>query len=150
MFLIKIAKDQTTINEIIHLRYTILREPWNKPKETATDELELSSVNAYIEEAGKIVACGRLQDNGDGIGQIRYMAVNENFQGQGLGKLILRKLEEEARTMKLDTIELQARENALMFYKTNGYTVVEKSFCLWDIIQHYLMEKTLKQDFTKK
>jgi GNAT superfamily N-acetyltransferase len=69
------------------------------------------------------------------------MAVNNAFQGKGLGKLIIAKLEDEAKRLQLKTIELQARENALEFYKNQGYSVKETSFKLWDIIQHYLMTK---------
>jgi N-acetylglutamate synthase-like GNAT family acetyltransferase len=136
--------DPKIIEKIIDLRYDILRKPWNKPKETATDELEGQSVNAYIEEDGTVIACGRLQDNGGGIGQVRYMAVAEGQQGKGLGKLILSKLEEEALAMGIQSIELQARENALEFYKAQGYAIKETSFKLWDIIQHYLMTKKLR------
>ena len=72
------------------------------------------------------------------------MAVHPNYQGKGLGKLIVAKLEEEAKAIGLTSIELQARENALEFYKSQGYIVKETSFKLWDIIQHYLMTKELK------
>jgi len=144
MYKVQIADNQNIINQIIDLRYVVLRKPWNKPRETATDDLELSSINAYIEQDKEVIACGRLQDNGNGSGQIRYMAVNPNYQGKGLGKLIVAKLEEEAKRIGLTTIELQARENALEFYKSQGYIVKEISFKLWDIIQHYLMIKELK------
>jgi N-acetylglutamate synthase-like GNAT family acetyltransferase len=140
----RLTTDPELIEAIIELRYEILRKPWGKPKETATDELESRSVNAYIEDQGKIVACGRLQDNGGGIGQVRYMAVAEGQQGKGLGKLILNRLEEEALAMGIRSIELQARENAVEFYKAQGYAVRESSFKLWDIIQHYLMTKQLQ------
>jgi N-acetylglutamate synthase-like GNAT family acetyltransferase len=144
MYKVRIADNQQILDHIIDLRYLILRKPWDKPKETATDEFELNSVNAYIMETGKVIACGRLQDNGSGIGQIRYMAVDANYQGKGLGKLIVNKLEEEAKQINLQTIELQARENAVEFYKSQGYVVKGTSFKLWDIIQHYLMTKDLK------
>lgn len=144
MYTVQIANSQHTINQIIDLRYAVLRQPWDKPKDTATDDLELSSMNAYIENDGEVIACGRVQDNGSGLGQIRYMAVHPNYQGKGLGKLIVARLEEEAKIIGLTTIELQARENALEFYKSQGYSVKETSFKLWDIIQHYLMTKEIK------
>ena len=144
MYTVQIANHSQTIQQIIDLRYEVLRKPWDKPKNTATDELEERAVNAYIALNDEVIACGRLQNNGNGIGQIRYMAVSSKFQGKGLGKLILKRLEEEAQNLKLDTIELQARDNALEFYKACGYQVKEKSFCLWDIIQHFLMVKSLK------
>jgi N-acetylglutamate synthase-like GNAT family acetyltransferase len=144
MYKVQIANNQNQIDAIIDLRYDILRKPWNQPKETSTDGMEDSALNAFIEDDGKTIACGRLQDNGGRVGQIRYMAVNENYQGKGLGKLIVTKLEEEALKINLHSIELQARENALKFYKSQGYIVKETSFKLWDIIQHYLMTKELK------
>lgn len=144
MYTVKISKDKNTVEKIIDLRYDVLRKPWDKPKDTATDELEETAINAYIEENNKIVACGRLQNNGNGMGQIRYMAVADNYQGKGLGKLIVNKLEEEALKLNLQILELQARENAVEFYKSCGYSIKEKTFKLWDIIQHYLMTKTIK------
>ena len=144
MYKVQIANTQTQIDAIIDLRYDILRKPWNQAKETSTDGMEDAAINAFIEDNGKVIACGRLQDNGGGIGQIRYMAVDANYQGKGLGKLIVSKLEEEARNINLHTVELQARENAVEFYKSQGYVVKETSFKLWDIIQHYLMTKEIK------
>jgi N-acetylglutamate synthase-like GNAT family acetyltransferase len=97
-----------------------------------------------IEDAnGTVIACGRLQENENKIGQIRYMAVDSNQQGKGLGKHILIALEKKGKEIGLTTIELQARENAVAFYETNNYLLKEKSFKLWDIIQHYLMYKLL-------
>lgn len=149
MYIVQIANTQKQIDDIINLRYDILRKPWNQPKQTSTDGMEDKAINAFIEDNGKVLACGRLQNNGGGIGQIRYMAVDDNYQGKGLGKLIVAKLEEEAERIGLTTIELQARENAVEFYKSQGYMVKETSFKLWDIIQHYLMTKEIKLDYSK-
>ncbi len=143
MYKTEICNSPEVLNSIIELRYDVLRKPWQKPIETVTDELEDSSVNVYIQSHNKVIACGRLQNNGNGVGQIRFMAVDSNYQEKGLGKLIMAKLEIEAKALHLNSIELQARENAVEFYKSCGYTIKEKSFCLWDIIQHYLMTKTI-------
>jgi N-acetylglutamate synthase-like GNAT family acetyltransferase len=144
MYTVQIANTQNQIDTIINLRYDILRMPWNQPKETSSDGMEDTAINAFIEDNENAIACGRLQDNGAGVGQIRFMAVDANYQGKGLGKLIVAKLEAEAKRIGLTTIELQARENAVEFYKSQGYVVKETSFKLWDIIQHYLMTKEIK------
>jgi N-acetylglutamate synthase-like GNAT family acetyltransferase len=144
MYTVQIANTQNQIDTIINLRYDILRMPWNQPKETSSDGMEDTAINAFIGDNGKVIACGRLQDNTGGVGQIRFMAVDANYQGKGLGKLIVAKLEAEAKRIGLTTIELQARENAVEFYKSQGYVVKETSFKLWDIIQHYLMTKEIK------
>ena len=41
---VKQAAKKDELDAIIQLRYKILRQPWNKPIETATDELEMESV----------------------------------------------------------------------------------------------------------
>lgn len=141
---VKFAKTEHELERIIGLRYKILRQPWQQPIDTASDELEEKAVNAYINDIdGDIVACGRLQENEHKVGQIRYMAVASGQQGKGYGKHILNALEEKAKEMGLISIELQARENAKAFYERHGYHEKEKSFLLWGQIQHYLMEKIL-------
>ena len=143
-FHVKKAHTPAELDAIIQLRCKILRDPWNQPAETATDQLEQSSVNAFIaDEQGTAIACGRLQENENKVGQVRFMAVDTNYQGKGLGKLILNFLEDEAKQLELKTVELQARENALEFYKSCGYVIKEKSFLLWGQIQHYLMDKKI-------
>src|SRR5688572_8086009 len=112
MYQVKQTNNSADLEAILNLRYEILRKPWNQSKESASDALEETSVNAFIEDNGKIIACGRLQENEGKVGQIRYMAVDGNYQGKGLGKLILKFLEEKAKQQHLQKIELQARGNA--------------------------------------
>jgi N-acetylglutamate synthase-like GNAT family acetyltransferase len=142
---VKEARTKGELERIIELRYRILRQPWQQPYASSSDELEETSVNAYIEnEKGQVLACGRLQENENKTGQIRYMAVVENARGTGLGKKILHFLEHRAAELGFNKIILQARENALDFYLKNNYAVKEKSFLLWGKVQHYLMEKSLR------
>jgi GNAT superfamily N-acetyltransferase len=135
------TKDE--LKRVIDLRYRILREPWAQTYESATDGLERSCVNAYIEDETGVIACGRLQQNSDQIGQIRYMAVEERVRGKGLGRMILEYLEQRAGALGLVAIELQAREHAVPFYLKHDYDIREKSFLLWGQIQHFLMGKEL-------
>ena len=143
MYYVELCESQKCLEAIIELRYSVLRKPWGQSKESATDDLELSSIHAFIKHNTEIIACGRLQNNGEGIGQVRFMAINQDFQRKGLGKLILKCLEVEAKKIKLKKIELQARENACEFYKVCGYIIEEKTFLLWDLIQHYKMSKLI-------
>lgn len=143
MYKVQISNNNETLSQIIELRYDVLRKPWRQSKDTASDNLEHEAINAFIEVNGKFVACGRLQNNGNGMGQIRYMAVHGDFQGKGLGKLIIEELEKQAHILGLNKIELQARENAVEFYESCGYAIKDKTFKLWDIIQHFLMVKDI-------
>lgn len=138
------ASTEKELTDIIELRYQVLRAPWQQPAASATDNLENVSFNAYMRNSqGQVIACGRLQKNSSTLGQIRYMAVSNAEQGKGLGKEILNALELKGKEIGLTQLELQARENAVQFYQSCGYTVVSESFKLWDIIQHYLMSKEL-------
>ena len=89
------------------------------------------------------IAVGRLQFNTKEKAQIRYMAVAEDFQGQGLGSQIIATLEDIAREKSIQRMILQARENAVQFYKNHCYEIIEKTHLLFGEIQHWLMGKDL-------
>lgn len=130
---------------LFELRYRVLRKPWNQPEGSERDDAEETSIHAMIlDETGACIATGRLQFNSTETGQIRFMAVDPAHRGKHLGKKILEFLEEESRKNFRANIVLQARENAVEFYRSNGYTVEEKTFLLFDQIQHYRMVKWLK------
>jgi GNAT superfamily N-acetyltransferase len=71
------------------------------------------------------------------------MGIVDEAQGLGIGRLLIDYMELKAKNHGTTTMILQARENAVDFYKKCGYTVKEKTFLLWNIIQHYLMTKEL-------
>ena len=129
-----------------NLRYKILRKPWGQPKGSERDEGEETSIHRMLidELTGKALAVGKLQLNSKDEAQIRYMAVLDDFQEQGLGSHILSSLEDVARSNGNKWIILSARENALKFYKNNGYQIVKKTHLLFGEIQHWLMRKDLE------
>ncbi|MBK9401262.1 MAG: GNAT family N-acetyltransferase [Bacteroidetes bacterium] len=131
-------------DEYFLLRWEVLRKPWNQPKGTERDELELKTLHRMIVASDQvIVATGRLQLNEPTVAQIRYMAVHEQFRGLQLGKAMMEELESLARDAGAEKVILQARENALQFYESCGYEIVMETFLLYESIQHYLMEKIL-------
>jgi GNAT superfamily N-acetyltransferase len=126
------------------LRWRILRAPWQQSG-PARDETDDTSIHCMVCDAnGRVVAVGRLHQVDTATGQIRFMAVDDSEQRKGYGSLLLHALEQRARERGLDRIVLQARENAVLFYQHHGYRVEEKTFLLFDEIQHYLMSKRLK------
>ena len=131
-----------------NLRYEVLRKPWLQPKGSEKDDDDKSSIHRMIidELNGKAVAVGRLQFNTSEEAQIRYMAVSDNYQLKGYGNIIVKTLEDIALNKGIRNIILQARENALKFYWKNGYEIIEKSYLLFDEIQHWLMVKKITTD----
>ena len=131
-----------------NLRYEVLRKPWLQPKGSEKDDGDKSSIHRMIidESNGEAVAVGRLQFNTSEEAQIRYMAVSGNYQLKGYGNIIVKTLEDIALNKGIRNIILQARENALKFYWKNGYEIIEKSYLLFDEIQHWLMVKKITTD----
>ena len=128
-----------------YLRWKILRKPWNQAKGSEKDELEDKSIHRTVyDKNGKLIGCGRLHFNSKIEAQIRYMAVEKEYQGKGVGSLILKSLEEAAKVRKAKYIILNSRKNAVKFYKKYDYHVVKKGQTLFDSIEHYKMMKKLQ------
>ncbi len=126
------------------LRYELLRKPWNQAIGSEKDEYENSAFHAMAcDEKNNVVGVCRLQLNSSTEAQLRYMAVKNNMQGLGIGKKLINYLEKKAQKKGATKMILQARENAIDFYKKCGYSIVEKSYLMWGEIQHYLMEKNI-------
>jgi ribosomal protein S18 acetylase RimI-like enzyme len=127
------------------LRYNILREPWNELPGSEKDTSDKSSIHRMIvdSDGGKVLAVGRIHFNSKDEAQIRYMAVHKDSQGKGFGTKMIEELESIAQFEGAKWIILQARENAISFYKNNGYSIIKKTHLLFNVIQHWLMRKDL-------
>ncbi|WP_304131395.1 GNAT family N-acetyltransferase [Ignavibacterium album] len=139
--IIKSPRTRQEFFDYYDLRWRILRAPWNQPKGSEQDELEGRAIHIIAVENNKIVGCGRAHFNSDEEAQIRYMAVENEWQGKGVGKLILDELEKRVIEKGAKKIILHARENVVKFYERNGYKLVKQSHTLFGVIPHYLMEK---------
>ena len=139
-------RTKTEFEAYYALRWRILRKPWELQKGSEKDELDKSSYHLMVldESTGEVAAVGRLQINSNDEAQIRYMAVADRYQGQGLGSKIVEELEKFALKKGVKSVILQARKNAVKFYENNGYEIVEKSYVLFDEIQHWLMRKEIE------
>jgi predicted GNAT family N-acyltransferase len=125
------------------LRWRILRAPWQQTG-CERDETDDSSIHRMVcRQDGRALAVGRLHRLDEHSGQIRYMAVDSDYERRGYGSLVLTALEQAAMTSGMEKIILHARERAVPFYQHHGYRNIEPSFLLFDEIQHYLMKKHL-------
>ena len=103
-------------------RWEVLRKPLKMSHIPLKDNLEeLSTHLMGVTSEGKILACGRLHLNTSYEAQIRYMGVSEDLRRSGIGSKMIQKLEEKAINQGANQIMLNARENAVAFYKSLGY-----------------------------
>ena len=126
-----------------NLRYRILRAPWGEPEGSEVDEMEDQCFHIMATNNGHVMGVGRMQFNTEDEAQIRYMAVEKEYEGNGIGRMIVNTLEQEAINKNVSTIILDAREPAVGFYQKLGYSIEKKSYVLFDEIQHFRMIKQL-------
>ncbi|OUR60169.1 GNAT family N-acetyltransferase [Colwellia sp. 39_35_sub15_T18] len=143
-------KNAEEFAQYYQLRWQILRKPWQQALGSEQDEREQQSIHRMIiDDKGKVLAVGRLEQRAEQQGQIRYMAVCETAQGQGLGQQIIAELELQASKLGMTEIVLNAREDALGFYQKLGYQQQlnaqqqNVSHILFNEITHYSMTKKL-------
>ena len=127
------------------LRWQILRKPWHQELGSERDELENQACHRMVvDENNQVVAVGRLHQTAQFSGQIRYMAVAEEHQGNGLGQVLLADLENQAQHLGVNEISLNAREAAKPFYQKLGYQEQGFSHLLFDEIKHFSFTKKLE------
>ena len=141
--IIKSPITQDEWESYYRLRFTILRAPWNQPlgSEVLADESE--AIHAMVLEDDQIIGVARMHKSGENQGQVRCVAVAVEAQGKGVGKAIMLHLEGKAKEMGMQEIVLEARENAVPFYKSMGYVIEKESYLLFGEIQHYRMKKDI-------
>lgn len=124
-----------------NLRYQVLRAPWNQPRGSERNEGDASAEHFAFFENEQIIGVGRLDFTVNLGSQIRFMAVDDRYQGKGIGRQLMEHMENIARNKGCKETILHAREIALPFYEKLGYQNTEKSHLLFGEIQHYLMNK---------
>ncbi|MGH9523873.1 MAG: GNAT family N-acetyltransferase, partial [Terriglobales bacterium] len=76
------------------LRWRVLREPWQKTRGEERDEHEPEAIHLGAWCRDRLVGVGRAHFVDSGTAQVRYMAVEEDWRGTGIGSEILRELEQ--------------------------------------------------------
>lgn len=139
---IRSPKTDSEWEDYYNLRYKILREPLGQPRGSERNDGDAIGQHFALYDEGKLRAIARLDIAEEGISQVRFVAVDTSIHGKGFGRKIMEATEQVSKEQGNFKMILQARENALEFYSRLGYTIVEKSYLLFDQVQHFLMEKT--------
>ena len=107
---------------------------------------------AVVAEAGNtIVGFGTLHDKGKSIGMLY---VNPDFQGKGVGKALLKKLEKKIKKKGEGETTVEVSITARPFFESRGYHWVRDNKKMLNVAEflNYIMEKNLmaKKDKEKK
>lgn len=125
-------------------RWRLLRAPWGQARGSERDAHDAHATHLMVcAPDAAVVAVARLHGRGGARAQVRYMAVDPAWQGQGLGRRLLQALETRALSRGIVLVVLDAREGAVGFYERCGYRVTRAAHTLYGSIQHWHMEKRL-------
>ena len=144
MFSITAPQSKTEFDHYYDLRWRILRAPWQQPRGSERDRHDDNDIHAMaLSDKGQIIGVARLHLINKTTAQIRYMAVEDRWQGRGVGDALLRELEQKARALGIQLIKLNARENSVGFYTKRGYQITGPGHLLYGEIEHQKLEKQL-------
>ncbi|HFS67018.1 MAG TPA: GNAT family N-acetyltransferase [Flavobacteriia bacterium] len=73
--------------------------------------------------------------------QLRGMAIDEAYQKKGIGKLLVRHIEKKYSNK--DLIWCNARDYAVGFYNSLGFSIFGKKFYIKNVCDHFVMYKNL-------
>lgn len=153
----KLELKDVCVNQIINLRHRVLRS--GRPLSSAhfkDDSSQHSFHFAAFEDLAnqnnlqpKLIACVSFMQNthpefeDKATFQLRGMAVDASYRGQGIGEQLLKFAENQMLSKPARLIWCNVRVSAFHFYRKQGYLKVGKRFEIPEIGSHVLMFKRL-------
>lgn len=144
MILKKIDFDTVEYKKMVHLRTNILRKPLGlnfTKKDLELDKADFL-IGCFDDSCSELLACCVLTKIDEDIIKLRQMAVDEKYQGKGIGRELILFVEKFAKNKGFEQMVMNARKGAIGFYEKLGYTLVGDEF-VEVTIPHYKMEKHL-------
>lgn len=140
---------EVPVEDILSIRSAELREGLDPEQCRFEEDNDEGAIHLGLYNEGKIIGCvtvlRKMNDKFPVADQHQYrgMAVLKAYQGNAIGNLLLNNADRMVLERRANFIWINARVNALNFYRRNGYSVVGTSFNVPGIGEHYLMYKRL-------
>ncbi len=128
----------------VALRDAVLRKPLGLSFTAEQLAAEHDSHHLLAWDKEQLVGCLMLTPRGEGVVQMRQVAVAQDRQGHGLGRLLVQESERRALELGFTRMILHARDTAVAFYVRLGYATVGAPFTEVGI-PHREMIKTLEK-----
>jgi GNAT superfamily N-acetyltransferase len=144
-----IVARRCMLEEMFQVRWEVLRP--GRPIEAAQfpgdDAPETIHCGAFEGQTGRNIACAtltRVDWKGEPAWQLRGMGVVAEYQGKGVGRVLLEVLEGLAREASpIRLLWCNAREEALGFYQKQGWDIASERFHIEDVGPHYKMTRRI-------
>lgn len=133
-------------DEEIALRDKVLRKPLGLEYTAAQIADEWDSIHLGVyHSGGQLLGCLVLKPLPDGEWKMRQVAVDPEWQGKGLGGMLVEFSEKYLIRKGAFKMVLHARDTAVEFYRSLGYSIVGDPFTEVGI-PHRAMEKEFKYE----
>ena len=143
MNILKVEFATPEYDETVRLRYKILRLPLNLGFTAEDLAKEYTDIHlAAYDEAWILRGSLVLTPKSKTVMKMRQVAVDNDVQGLGVGRAMVEKSEQLARSQGYETIELNARDVAVPFYQKLDYQIEGDMFEEVSI-PHFKMVKSL-------
>jgi len=129
--------------KLVTLRDKILREPLNLMFSEEELYLENKQIHIGAFENEKAIGCLILKEIDDKTLKMRQVCVTPEQQNTGVGQKLVKFSENYAQEKNITKLVCNARETAIPFYESLGYSKKGEPFYEVKIL-HYLMEKEMK------
>ncbi|MER2063196.1 MAG: GNAT family N-acetyltransferase [Alkalibacterium sp.] len=130
-------------NDSVAIRSEVFIEEQNVDPSLEIDELEDQTLHIVGYNHDKAICTARLLKKDDGSVKVQRVAVRADSRKRGIGKLLLRFIEDTAKHQLNGTrLVLDSQDHAISFYEKEGYAVQGEGF-LDAGIPHHFMQKNI-------
>ena len=133
-----ITPTMPEFDEVWHLREEVLRKPLGLSLKNDNLSRDYIDTIFVANAGGTVIGCVFLHRLSDEQLQLRAMAVYSQWQGKGIGRMLVQAAEAHAWQNGYKEIILHARKVAMGFYAGMGYTPYGDEFVEVGI-PHYMM-----------
>jgi predicted GNAT family N-acyltransferase len=130
------------LDKMYALRHAVLRVPLGLSLYTQDFSTEKTYIKIGAFLGKQLVGCVMVELMPNDVAKIRQMAVDAQFQHQGIGKQLMYFAEEDCRKFYMQTIMMHARISAKPFYESLQYIPIGKEFVEVNI-PHIEMQKSI-------
>lgn len=143
-----LIETQKQLDTAFEIRKNVFIDEQGTPEEEEYDEFDSLKEDAehiLILDGEHAVGTGRWRVH-DGYGKLERICILPSYRKQGIGNMIVHKLEELAANQGVTKVKLHGQVQAETFYHKLGYKKVSDVF-MEDGIPHILMKKALSETF---
>ena len=116
----KLVESEADMEAAVGIRFRVFVDEQSVAPEIELDEYDAVATHAIALLDGVAIGTGRVIVEGDSA-RIGRMAVDREYRRSGVGGLLLRFLEDEAREQGAGEFVLHAQEYVKAFYSGHGY-----------------------------